>query len=204
MQNNQDLCLRVGNLELSPCDRTIRPARPLNQCEEEEEDDASTIRLKRQSSDPTLETGEPSGTAMEKFTFEHDLRQSKVYTRAARRKSLESLQSSAAPSFGWSCLSDMSLAQVSDISVISLPLAASELANAIHYPCTSTIPRQALVGHTPPGKDTVIIEPRHHFYERRSNPELASVKEIVILGQQVFLIALHGDDYVMVYEMFLN
>ena len=98
----------------------------------------------------------------------------------------------------------MSLAQVSDISVISLPLAASELANAIHYPCTSTIPRQALVGHTPPGKDTVIIEPRHHFYERRSNPELASVKEIVILGQQVFLIALHGDDYVMVYEMFLN
>ena len=98
----------------------------------------------------------------------------------------------------------MSLAQVSDISVISLPLAASELANAIHYPCTSTIPRQALVGHTPPEKDTVIIEPRHHFYERRSNPELASVKEIVILGQQVFLIALHGDDYVMVYEMFLN
>lgn len=51
--------------------------------------------------------------------------------------SRDSLQSSAAPSFGWSCLSETSLADVSNVSVISLPISANELANAQHYALSS-------------------------------------------------------------------
>ena len=55
-----------------------------------------------------------------------------------RRGSGMSLLSSEAPSLGWSYLSDVSLANVSNISVISLPISLNELSNAAHYAQEST------------------------------------------------------------------
>ena len=131
LQNNRDLRARVGSLESPICDQTIRSATSKQQ--EDGEDIASTIRPRRYTSDPVIENSQIEHAAIKRFTFEQDLRDSKVYARARRRNSCESLQSSAAPSFGWSCLSEMSLANVSNVSVISLPIAVNELSNSGHY-----------------------------------------------------------------------
>lgn len=138
MQHNQDLCRRIDNLESLPSDQAIKEATSLTENQGNDEDDASTIRPKQQATDPILKASEPAATAMKRFTFEQDLRRSKVYRRARRRMSRESLQSSAATSFGWSCLSETSLANVSNVSVISLPISANEPANAQHYAWSST------------------------------------------------------------------
>ena len=141
LETNPDLCFRIENLESLPSDQTIRPAASLNV--NDEEDGASTIRPKRSASDPEPEASDNGSINVEHFTFERDLRQSKVYKRAWRRNSLASLSSSAAPSFGWSCLSGTSLANVSNISVISLPIAANELSNGKYYREPS-VPQQVL------------------------------------------------------------
>ena len=65
------------------------------------------------------------------FTFDYDLRCSRVYARA--RKSAFSLSSSAERSIGWSIFSGLSLADISDLSVISLPISAAELWNGERY-----------------------------------------------------------------------
>lgn len=131
LQSNQDLCARLRSLELSSSDK--KTPSTAQAVESDDEDDASTIRPKRHTSDPVLEANQIKETGIRKFTFEQDLRQSRVYKRIRRRNSLQSLSSSTAPSFGWSCLSEMSLANVSNISVISLPIAVNELTNGEHY-----------------------------------------------------------------------
>ncbi|KAH7072527.1 hypothetical protein FB567DRAFT_597913 [Paraphoma chrysanthemicola] len=67
------------------------------------------------------------------FHFEQDLNASRVYRKARRGSTDFSFRSSIAPSHAWSTLSDISLADLSAISVIALPLQHSELANAWHY-----------------------------------------------------------------------
>ena len=122
-------------------------------------------------------------TGIRRFTFEQDLRQSRVYKRVRRRNSLESLSSSTAPSFGWSCLSEMSLANVSNISVISLPIAVSELTNGEHYKRASIaqlvlenaeFPRLGVVGTTP--------EDDHKSAEE---PDSYPINRIAILGKHI-------------------
>jgi len=175
MQNNQDLYWRIGNLESLPSNQTIRKAASLTENQGKVEDDASTIRPKKHATDPILRTSEPAVTAVKRYTFEQDLRQSKVYSRARRRMSLDSLQSSAAPSFGWSCLSETSLANVSDVSVISLPISASEITNAQHYAWSST-KQEGLNRLKSREIDTRATELRNDWDEQ----------EIAVLGQQVF------------------
>ena len=128
IQQNEDLRSRLGSLNCEPQNQGIGSASSIQG--DEEEDDASTIRRARPGVTATINTRE---VAVKKFAFEQDLRQSRVYIRAMRRISFESIQTSDAPSFGWSCLSDMSLAKVSNISVLSLPIAPNELSNGKHY-----------------------------------------------------------------------
>lgn len=67
------------------------------------------------------------------------LQRSRVYLRAFQRHSISSLPSSSAHSkCGWSMLSDISLAEISNISVLSLPLSASELWSSQHF---SSLPK---------------------------------------------------------------
>ena len=67
------------------------------------------------------------------FGFEEDLQTSRVYQRIAPRHSLSSLPSSAVRSLGWSFLSGVSLADISNISVVSLPISLKDLSNPQHY-----------------------------------------------------------------------
>ncbi|KAL8685797.1 MAG: hypothetical protein Q9218_007538 [Villophora microphyllina] len=59
--------------------------------------------------------------------FERALQGTRVYRRLAYRRSDLSLPSSAGRSRGWSFLSDVSLSEVTEVSVISLPLSVAEL-----------------------------------------------------------------------------
>lgn len=67
------------------------------------------------------------------FTFDHDLKCSRVYARAVWRSSAFSVSSSAGRSVGWSIFSGLSLADISDLSVISLPLSAADIWNGERY-----------------------------------------------------------------------
>ena len=120
--------MRLGNLETLSISnhrhsRVIRGVDDLD-------DGTSTIVPERRGNDliPELEDA-----FVVQFTFDQDLSSSKVYRRARKRGSAESLRSSAAFSFGWSCLSEMSLGDISNISVISLPIHIHELSNQAHY-----------------------------------------------------------------------
>ncbi|KAI4162010.1 MAG: hypothetical protein LQ342_004322 [Letrouitia transgressa] len=100
-------------------------------------DDGSTIRSQRPQCGDQISTPLFENRSL-MSTFEHDLRSSRVYSRVSRpfnRKSDPypgSLLSSEL-SMGWSFFSGMSLADISDISVISLPISATRLWNGSRY-----------------------------------------------------------------------
>ncbi|KAF2026317.1 hypothetical protein EK21DRAFT_92455 [Setomelanomma holmii] len=64
--------------------------------------------------------------------FEHDLEASRVYSKVRRKSADYSFRSSVAPSHAWSALSDISLADLSTISVIALPLHRDDVKNVFH------------------------------------------------------------------------
>ena len=70
------------------------------------------------------------------FSFDDDLNHSRPYTRAMRRSMIWSPRSSAIGTIGWSCLSGLSLADISEISVINLPVSPRELWNGERYPAS--------------------------------------------------------------------
>ena len=67
-----------------------------------------------------------------------DFQQSRTYSRIMQRHSISSLPGSYNPASRWSTLSDVSLAEVSNISVLSLPRSASEIWGSVHYVPSST------------------------------------------------------------------
>ena len=71
------------------------------------------------------------------FTFEEELKTSRVYGRAAVKNKRVSVTPSTM-SMGWSFLSHVTISEISDLSVISLPLSAGELRNGHHYVSTTT------------------------------------------------------------------
>lgn len=132
LQSNQDLSWRLGNLETlsinhTRCSRLDQTTDP--------DDDASTKAPERRNRNSVSELEE---AFVGHFQFDEDLNTSRVYSRPRRRKSADSLRSSAAFSLGWSsCLSGVSLAEVSNIAVFSLPIDIHELSNGIHYKSNS-------------------------------------------------------------------
>lgn len=58
---------------------------------------------------------------------------SRVYLRTSHRHSISSIPSAFGSTCGWSFLSGISLAHISNISVISLPLCPHEIWNSHHY-----------------------------------------------------------------------
>ena len=111
------------------------------------------------------------------FTFESALQNSRVYTRNTLRhlKSSFSLPSSTAPSLTWSFLSGLSLTDVTNVSVLSLPLSAKDLWNLNYY---------VESGFDSASRESGTIIPyfsRHVYSE--SNQHVANV-QLVLLGDQ--------------------
>ena len=67
------------------------------------------------------------------YSFDQDLNTSRPYTRALQKHQVWSTTSSEIHTMGWSCLSGLSLAEISHISVINLPLCPQDLWNGHHY-----------------------------------------------------------------------
>ena len=72
-------------------------------------------------------------TTVDGFAFEHDLFASRPYARAINRRPCWSATSSVVPTMGWSYLSGLSLADISEVSMLSLPLSPLELWNGDRY-----------------------------------------------------------------------
>lgn len=70
------------------------------------------------------------------YAFDEDLNTSRPYTRAMRKHTAWSTTSSESHTVGWSCLSGLSLAEVSHISVINLSICPQDLWNGHRYAAT--------------------------------------------------------------------
>jgi hypothetical protein len=150
LENNQALAARVRGLEDAfDAKSTIRGQHGrVFEASTEEEDDA-TISSARFQNAQFHSVDEVDGqqesialavaatgsrfNALNFFGFEKELITSRVYKRAKRLESLYSLSSSATGSRTWTCFSGLSLADISAISVIALPLFQTDIRNAHHY-----------------------------------------------------------------------
>ena len=98
-------------------------------------DEASCLTIKKADlrSDAMVSDSSDSRKPTFGFSFDDDLNNSRPYTRAMRRSLIWSPRSSAIGTIGWSCLSGLSLADVSEISIINLPVSPHELWNGERY-----------------------------------------------------------------------
>ena len=137
LAQNQEICrhLERSDVTIELKHRSAPSALESIECTD---DDVSTIRPDRDtcySESTTLVNPSPEYS----FSFEQDLRRSRVYTRVSRRIGRRSdpdpmsLPSSAGCSIGSSFLSGLSLADVSNISLISLPIPPCSLSNGQRY-----------------------------------------------------------------------
>ena len=128
LESNQDMSRRLKSLE--------------NFSSMAEDTSSETVTLVNDSNQSAHKAQEPARE------FEEDLRSSRVYGRMASKAKRASVASSHL-SNGWSFLSTASLSDVSNISVISLPISAKSLWNSHRY---------SHVGHIP-SIDSALLDP---------------------------------------------
>ena len=96
----------------------------------EDQDNESMVTVGRIGPTTTITEALP---VVDGFAFEQDLLASRPYARAINRRACWSATSSVVPTMGWSYLSGLSLAQVSRVSILSLPLSPLDLWNGHRY-----------------------------------------------------------------------
>ena len=152
LQSNKEMTSRIALLErncgpalAATSIHTVTKQRGGDESMIRSDDDSLTIRSLRLTRSTATTV---SGTYNKSFSysFDDDLRRSRVYARNAQRFSTASLSSSANWSIGWSFFSDASLSEISNISVIRLPITPQDLWNSKHY--------------TPHGSDAVAMAPK--------------------------------------------
>ena len=142
LENNQEMSRRMASIEqrtfrLSPSSISTITRRdavpnPLVVGSSPTEDNMSIVTIKGLLSDSQSGAkSEPIHTFG--FSFDQDLNRSRPYTRAMKRPSVWSAASSEIHTMGWSCLSGISLSDVSQISVINLPIFLQEVWNGQRY-----------------------------------------------------------------------
>ena len=92
------------------------------------------------------------------FIFDKDLYASRVYKRAMLKPFAQSAASSTICTVGWSFLSGLSLGEISNVSVIALPILPNELWNCEHYNVS-----EVGAGHSARrASDCIILLGRYH------------------------------------------
>lgn len=146
MESNEAVARRVKELEYaSSTHRKDRQHKGPSHTLVEEKDDATITSTHTRVAIPDVEGRSRDRRtlidhpALRRFStsslihFETALRYSTVYRRVQRPESLFSFSSSAIDSRAWSYFSGLSLAQISKISVIALPLCQKDIRNPHHY-----------------------------------------------------------------------
>ncbi|KAL1600827.1 hypothetical protein SLS60_007215 [Paraconiothyrium brasiliense] len=111
LQSNRDLRRRLSLLERGPRD----------------DGDSVHLQIGQRSSLVSIRS------QIRAFEFERELKESWVYRKARRSTADASFRSSNALSHAWSALSDISLSDISAISVVALPISPDDLSNGHHY-----------------------------------------------------------------------
>lgn len=135
LASNQDICRRLEQADHSLKHRSAPSA--LETGDHTDGDDTDSVSGRDTwCSDTTLVA---KRAAERDSSFERDLHQSRVYTRISRNMERRSdpdafsLPSSRSRSMGYSFLSGLSLADVSDVSLISLRIPIQSLSNSQRY-----------------------------------------------------------------------
>lgn len=136
LESNEDMSRRLRSLEemsesqsvLTRCFRNSRG----DEIVDEDDGDAATITPNDRVV-PDKFTSGITGSQDSRFTFEEDLEASRVYTRTQLYKEDVSFTTSAVRTHAWSVFSGLSLAEVSVISVIALPIYADDISNSRWY-----------------------------------------------------------------------
>lgn len=125
LASNQEMSLRLRNLD----DKTSEIAKPTAK---KVDADASTTSTRE--TNPVL-VSLPQRTQRNQFgfAFEEDLLASRVYRKPLYSDSRESLVTSAARTTASSILSALSLADISNISILAVPIYAHEITNSRRY-----------------------------------------------------------------------
>ena len=120
--------LQQQELLFSDGETSTDSAIPAPNDKREDQDNQSIVTVRRigPATSQTL-------TAVDGFAFEQDLFASRPYARAMNRRPCRSATSSVVPTMGWSYLSGLSLADISEVSILSLPLSPLELWNGHRY-----------------------------------------------------------------------
>jgi hypothetical protein len=134
LEYNQDVARRLRNLEdsldaRSTITRLLEETSIINDTVEDEDIAAITTASRRIKTSSTA----VNLAILFRSEFEDDLEASRVYRRNQRNTCDGSFVSSAARTNTWSIFSGLSLADVSNISVIALPLFQEDISNYSNY-----------------------------------------------------------------------
>ena len=125
LASNQEMSLRLRNLDEKAAE-TSEPAAP------KFDDDASTTSS-LSVRPPLVSVSQAAQRDQLGFAFEEDLLASRVYRKPLYSNSGESLVTSAARSTALSVLSALSLSDISNISILAVPIYAHEISNSRRY-----------------------------------------------------------------------
>lgn len=134
LESNQDLALRLSDMQSQIGGYTSRLSASTWRVPLESIGESSTMgSTKPLGGDTSTLLRRPSNGDAFDQNLRRDLSESQVYARNKHRFSLASITTSTAESLDWSYLSKCSLAAVSILSVIRLPIYSFDLWNPQHY-----------------------------------------------------------------------
>lgn len=176
LESNQEMSSRLANMEMQGLSTTAASSvASTSRGIDEFKDDSSTIRPKtcvsNSSREIRIQNTDNAGDLIQGFgfTFDQELKSSRVYMRFLRRNPTTSCSSSIASPLAWSFLSGLSLADISNISMLSLPIFPNELSNAHHYSFDTTL-------SLPPSS----IEPQNARDYTPNNSKIFSISSLVL------------------------
>ena len=129
LANSEDITRRIASMEMKIA-RLSRHATSTIERPIDTSDGASTIRPTIYSIENDHSSPSDDGRAISQFCIQiqAEIEASRVYRRTAQRHSISSFPSDF-HSAAWSALSGVSLAEISNLSVLSLPISYNELWN---------------------------------------------------------------------------
>ena len=129
LESNQELCKRLKNLE-DAFDARSTITKKFDDLSLMSREDSETITAARPSNNKRTSIIE---VVRVRFAFDADLESSRVYRMARNDCCDRSFASSAIRTNAWSIFSGISLADISVISVVALPLYPGDIMNQEHY-----------------------------------------------------------------------
>jgi hypothetical protein len=186
LQSNQDISRRLKNFDAvsgsrSTLTQCLNGKGPINAGQDGEQ--IATV-VRRLGSDERSCGGIIIQTNAVRFTFEDELRASRVYRRTQPYSSDASFTTSSVRTHAWSIFSGFSLADISAVSAIALPLYSHEISNNQWYKFEGY--SQADQHATPVQEAPLIPSKKRYTGNESTDPENQTPATRAILPRQSF------------------